>query len=66
MKFRIRRPRLPALKPLLPDVDDVLTWAGFAVVASGVGMIYLPAGVIFAGLALLYVAYVLGNSTGSR
>ncbi len=66
MKFRLPRPKLAPLKPYLPDGSDVLTWIAFATIAAGVGMIYLPAGVIFAGLALLYVAYILGNSSGSK
>lgn len=41
-----------------PDRWDLLVYAGAAIVALGVGLIYLPAGVIVAGAAAVWIGLV--------
>ncbi len=45
-----------ALVSLVAARSEILSAAGFGLVAFGVGLIYIPAGVITGGLALLVVA----------
>ena len=48
---------------------DALWFIGLALVAYGIGMIFLPAGVIAAGLGLCFVGYVVAPDapqTGDR
>lgn len=42
-------------------VSDVLLYGGAAAIAVGIGMIYLPAGIIAAGLALIGISIVVAK-----
>jgi len=61
LRRRISKITPPA--PPLPDLSDAMTWAGVVLVAIGVGLVHIPAGIITAGLILLFFAWVLDNST---
>ena len=50
-------------RPPAPDLSDVMTWIGVVLVSVGVSLVYIPAGVITAGLILLFFAWVLDNSS---
>lgn len=47
--------------PWQVDLSDVLLYCGAAAVAVGIGMIYLPAGIIAAGLAMIGVSILVAK-----
>lgn len=46
-------------------VSDVLLYLGTAGVVVGIGMIYLPAGIIAAGLALIGIGILVAGGDGN-
>ena len=49
----------PKARTAMPDAFWIV---GLALVAFGIGMIYLPAGVIAAGAGACFVGYVVGDA----
>lgn len=49
-------------KPRRWTAVDTLYWAGQALVAVGVGAVYVPAGLIWAGLALIAGAVLIDRA----
>jgi hypothetical protein len=47
-------------------LSTVLELVGFAAVAAGVGMVSVPAGVVVAGLELVFVSFALDGRRGAR
>lgn len=45
---------------------DALWFVGLALIAYGVSMVFLPAGVITAGIGLCFIGYVYGSEEEPR
>lgn len=50
-----------ALKRVASGVPDALWLMGLTAIAAGIGLIYLPAGVIAAGLSACFVGYAMAG-----
>lgn len=61
--MRDKTPEPGSLGDLQDRFIDVFGIAGAVTVAAGAGMIYLPAGVIVAGLFLLVAAWLLARKS---
>lgn len=50
-----------AFKAAASGAPDALWFAGLTAIAVGIGLIYLPAGIISAGLASCFVGYAMAG-----